>query len=344
MAIMPHYKSQKKMDSKLLLRYVMEKADRNERRQVVDWLNESPQNMERFSSLKAQFVFSSLPDTILPEKKHRLISFVSRAAAILFIPLLAGSIYLFVQHRDAVRKYDDTARQVEKLQSQAPGSITYIANAGTKSTVMLPDSSIVRLNGESRLIVPQSFGTEARELFLSGQGYFEVRHHEDWPMLIHTSKDLTVKVLGTTFDLSAYENDESVKLTLIEGKVVIKEDKAVAEYEVKPHQEINIPDSPAPGELQTPVIKRADIQKNTAWINGELIFDNTPMTDVVKQLERWYGVNIHVLNDDILNYRFTATFSTESITRVLDLIRFSSMLEYEINGKDVLIRHSRKKA
>ena len=333
------------MDSKLLLRYVMDKADRNERRQVVEWLRESPENMERFSSLKAQFVFSTFPDTILPEKKQRLMSFVSRAAAILFIPLLAGSIYLFVQHRVAVRKYSDTARQVERLQSQNPGSITYIANAGTKSTVMLPDSSVVRLNGESKLIVPQNFGAEARELFLSGQGYFEVRHHDDWPMLIHTAKGLTVKVLGTTFDLSAYEDDEAVKLTLVEGKVIIREDKTSSEMAVKPQQEINIPDLPDSDGLHLkPVVKKANVQQNTAWINGELVFDNTPMTDVVKQLERWYGVNIHVLNDDILNYRFTATFSTESITRVLDLIRFSSMLEYEINGKEVLIRHSHKKA
>lgn len=332
------------MDSKLLLRYVMEKADRNERRQVVEWLNESPENMDRFSSLKAQFVFSSMPDTVLPEKKRRFLSTLTWAAAILFIPLLAGTIYLFIQRQDAVRKYDDSARQVERLLAQNPGSITYIANAGTKSFVILPDSSIVRLNGESKLIVPQCFNAGSRELYLSGQGYFEVRHHDDWPMLIHTSKGLTVKVLGTTFDLSAYEDDAAVKLTLVEGKVLIREDKTNSEVVVKPQQEINISDAPGTDGLHLkPVIKKADIQLNTAWVNGELIFNNTPMSDVIKQLERWYGVNIHVVNDDILKYHFTATFSTESINRVLDLIRFSSMLEYEINGKEVYISHSQKR-
>lgn len=332
------------MDSKLLLRYVMGKADKNERRQVVEWLNESQENMDRFSSLKAQFVFSSLPDTMLPEKKRRFVSALTWAAAVLFIPLLAGTIYLFIQRQDAVRRFDDSARQVERLLSQSPGSITYVANAGTKSYVVLPDSSVVQLNGESKLIVPQCFNVDSRELFLSGQGYFEVRHHDDWPMLIHTSKGLTVKVLGTTFDLSAYEDDETVKLTLVEGKVIIREDKTNSEMAVKPQQEINISDAPGSDGLHLkPVVKKANIQQNTAWINGELVFNNTPMSDVVKQLERWYGVNIHVVSDDILKYRFTATFSTESISRVLDIIRFSSMLDYEVNGKDVFISHSHKK-
>ncbi len=87
---------------------------------------------------------------------------------------------------------------------------------------------------------------------------------------------------------------------------------------------------------------RADIKKNTGWIHGDLIFDDTPMPEVARQLERWYGVRIHIADEDILKYHFTATFTTESITRVLDLIRFSSMLEYEINGTDVYISHTRR--
>lgn len=325
---------------RLIQRYIMGKAGRSERRQVVDWINESADNLEQYSRMRAKFVFDGFPNDILPEKKPLRPVIVNIAAA-LSIPLLAGAIYLLMAKTSVQEQLAESSRRIVMLEAQTPGESTYIANPGTKSIVVLPDSSIVRLNGDSRLVVPNHFGTEIRELRLSGEGYFDVRHHEDWPMHIHTPKGVTVKVLGTTFDLSAYENDDNVKLTLIEGRVIMHEEKTGSEHEVRPNQEISISDIrnesvstlPAP-----PTIKKADVEKNTGWVRGELIFDNTPMTEIIKQLERWYGVNIHVVNEDILRYRLTATFSTESITRVLDLIKFSSMLQYEINGNEVYIK------
>lgn len=327
------------MDDKLLRRYIMEKASRKERREVVSWINESQDNLERFATMKAEHVFSGFPDTIVPEKRPIRPILVHMAAA-LSIPLLAGAIWLLLSRNEAREQYADASRQVEILKSQNPGDVTYIANPGTKSLVILPDSSVVRLNGASKLVVPSRFAAGSRELFLSGEGYFDIRHHEDWPMNIHTSKGVVVKVLGTTFDLSAYDNDDNIKLTLIEGKVVVREEKTGSEHEVRPNQQISI--ASRTGELDKPlprpVIKRANIQQNTGWVNGELIFNNTAMPEIVKQLERWYGVHVHIVDKEILDYHLTATFTTESITRVLDLIKFSSMLQYEINGTDVYIR------
>ncbi|MBR5703822.1 MAG: DUF4974 domain-containing protein [Bacteroidales bacterium] len=327
------------MDDRLLRRYIMDRADRNERRQVSSWVKESKENLERFASMKAQYVFSGFPNITLREKRHLRPVLVNIAAA-LAIPLLAGGIYLYVSRSNAITQAAEATHRAEMLAMQSPGSVTYIANPGTKSIVTLPDSSVVRLNGDSKLIVPQSFGSEIRELYLSGEGYFDIRHHEDWPMHIRTSKGVVIKVLGTTFDLSAYENDNNIKLTLIEGKVVVREEKTGSEHVIRPHQQISIasnPEKPS-APLPVPEIKRANIQHNTGWVNGELIFDNTPMPDIVKQLERWYGVHVHILDKDIMDYHLTATFTTESITRVLDLIKFSSMLQYEINGNEVYIK------
>lgn len=318
----------------------MGNADRRERREVIDWVKDSNENLEHFAAMKAKFTFSSLPNNIKKERR-KIMPYITRVAAVLFIPLLSGAIYLYIAKNDALQMYNDAARKAEILKSQNPGSITYIANRGTKSTVVLPDSSIVRLNSDSRLVVPQHFDSDVRTLTLFGEGYFEVKHHEDWPMHIHTSKGVTVKVLGTTFDLSAYDDDANVKVTLIEGKVVLRQDKTLSEHVVRPNQEISITDCSSAVKVQEPQIRRADIEKNTGWKDGNLIFDNTPMSEVTKQLERWYGVNIHVTDEKILKYHLTATFTTESITRVMDLIRFSSMVEYEINGTEVYIRPSR---
>lgn len=330
------------MDSKLLIRYILGKASVSERREVTSWVKESPENMEHYAELKAQYVFNTFPNTILPEKRHAL-PMVVRIAAILAIPLLLSTIWLLLSRNDARRKFAEASRRAELVLMQNPGSATYIANRGTKSAVMLPDSSMVRLNGGSRLVVPHCFTSDSRELYLDGEGYFEIRHHEDWPMYVHTPKDVTVEVLGTTFNLSAYNDDAKVKVTLIEGKVKVLEDNGRTIHEIVPSQEIclsEVDDSGKDDRLEAS-IKTADIHKNTAWVNEELVFDNTPMGEIIKQLERWYGVTIHVLDEEVMNYHFTATFSSEPITRVMDLIRFSSMLDYKVNGEEIYIRRSR---
>ncbi len=330
------------MDNKLLIRYILGKANQKESEYIAEWIKESHENLEQFSFLKAQFTFSTMPNTIFQDRRKNFAYGMMRVAAILLVPLIAGIIYLYMANNKANDRYLEACRQTELLQEQHPGSVTYIANAGTKSLVVLPDSSIVRLNGESKLIVPQRFAADARELFLTGEGYFEVRHHDDWPMNVRTANGVTVKVLGTTFNLSAYEDDEKVKVTLIEGSIVVKEDKSNYEHKILPNQEINIDvnnsNARSASDMKLPKIKHADIYKNTGWVKGELIFDNTPMTDVIKQLERWYGVNIHVTDNDIMKYHFTATFTTESITRVLEYMKFSSKLKYDINGSDVYIQ------
>ncbi|MCQ2155970.1 MAG: FecR family protein [Bacteroidales bacterium] len=325
------------MEEKIILRYILGTADKNERRQVASWIQESPENVNTFARIKAQYVFSGMPNSIIPEKK-RILPVLTYVAAALSIPLLVLGICLYCGMRKANDSCASANRQVEILTSQNPGSVTYVANPGVKSTIVLPDSSIVKLNGDSKLIAPNMFAADSRRLFLSGEGYFEVKHHEDWPMLIQTAKDVSIKVLGTTFDLKAYENEPMVKLTLIEGKVLVRDNKTNCEHEVMPHQEFKIQDSQDTGY---PEIRDADIQKNTSWTKGELVFDNTPMTEIAKQLERWYGVKVHIADNKILNYRLTARFTNESIVRVLDLIHFSSMVNYEIRGNDVYISNTR---
>lgn len=317
----------------------MGKAGKNERQQVLSWICESQENMDQFALLKAQYVFSGFSNKVIPQKR-RVIPVVIRAAAILTIPLMVGCIWLVTSKCHSEDLLSDANHQVEVLQSQFPGEIAYSVNPGVKSTVVLPDSSVVKLNGDSQLIVPQVFDPHVREMTLLGEGYFEVTHHDDWPMLIHTSKGVTVKVLGTTFDLSAYGNDDDVKLTLIEGRVVVHDDKSKREHIVRPEQEIRIAENVST-ESRKPlptVVKQADIHKNTGWVYGELIFDNTPMPEIIKQLERWYGVKVHVVDEKIMKYHLTATFTTESITRVLELIKFSSLIDYSINGEEIYIK------
>ena len=330
------------MNDNLLLRYIMGKAGRNERRQVIEWLKESPDNMKKYASMKAKYVFSGFPNDIIPEKR-RLSPALLYCAAALVVPLLASVIYLYSSREELVDNYSKATSQIALLSAQSDNDVTYIATPGTKSLVVLPDSSVVHLNGASSLVVPARFNADAREVFLSGEGYFEVTHHEEWPMRVQTPSGVVVNVLGTTFNLSAYSDDPDVKLTLIEGKVLVQKNKTSRALEIRPNQEVRIanPDDEQKVRNPQPEIKKADIHKNTGWVKGELIFDNTPMDEIVRQLERWYGVTIHIQDKDVMKYHLTASFTTESITRVMELLRFTSTLDYEINGTDVYIRRNK---
>lgn len=329
----------------LLLRYIMGKAGKSERRQIISWLEESPENMNRFAEMKAKYVFSGFPNDIIPEKR-RVSPALLYCAAALVLPLLVGVVYLYSSRQQLQKQYAKAENQISVLYGQADQDVTYIANPGTKSVVVLPDSSIVHLNGASRLVVPTRFSAGTREVFLSGEGYFEVTHHEDWPMRVQTPGGVIVNVLGTTFNLSAYSDDPNVKLTLIEGKVLIQKNKNSRAMEIRPNQEVHIATAAQAGPTNQaqPEIKEADIHKNTGWVNGELIFDNTPMAEIVRQLEHWYGVTIHIQDQDVMKYRLSASFTTESITRVMELLKFTSTLDYEINGTDVYIRRNRNQS
>lgn len=326
------------MEEKLLIRYIIGKANRSETRKVCEWIRESNENAERFAKMKAEYVFSSFPNKIMPQKRNPMPYFYS-ACAMLFIPLIMLCVYLFIENSNVSRKYADTMQQMEVLLNQNAGSVTYTANPGTKSTVLLGDSTTVMLNCGSKLTVPKIFSTDCRDLQLEGEGFFEVSHNDNWPMQIKTPKGVTVKVLGTTFDLCAYKDDSDVTVTLIDGKVAVQRSGKVGHVTMLPFQRVTIAD----GTEATPVptsVDKSEIARTTAWTKGELVFDNTPMPQILKMLERWYGVTIHVSDRSILEYNLTATFSSESITRVMELLKFSSMIDYRIEGSHIYIRSS----
>ena len=325
------------MNEKLLLRYIIGKANRSETKHVCEWIMASSENAELFSKMKTKYVFSSLPNKIMLQKRKPM-SYFYPACAMLTIPIILLCIYLFIENGNISRKYENTLQQMEILLSQNDGSVTYTANPGTKSTILLGDGTSVMLNCESKLTVPKIFSSDCRSVQLEGEGFFEVSQKKNWPMHIKTPKGVTVKVLGTTFDLCAYKDDNDVTVTLIEGKVAVQQPGKSEQVSILPGQRIKIvDDSDAPPVPES--VDKSDIARSTAWTKGELVFDNTPMPQIIKMLERWYGVTIRVTDESIMNYKLTATFTSESIGRVMELIKFSSMIDYTIEGNQIYIRH-----
>lgn len=327
------------MDKKIIEKYIEGRANEQEAEQVLKWAAEKEENSQYLSRLKLDRLFSSFPDTEASTgamRKFRqrygrrnFVTAFSRVAAILIIPVICFSGYQYFSY---TKKKIPLAAVVA---DNAEAIIEYTVNPGVKGKVVLPDGSKVWLNSNSSLICPREFESDSRVVELSGEAFFEVHSDEHRPMYVKTSKNITAKVMGTTFNISTYANDYSFNLHLISGKVRLINENNKAEFDVLPTQEVYVTDAEQKFKLK----KKADEHLNTAWKDGYLVFDGTLLSEVIRKLERWYGVNIEVASSAILNEKFTAEFKSESLTQVLDYLKMTSAINYLITDEKVLLSY-----
>ncbi len=267
---------------------------------------------------------------------YRFFRVAVAVAASLFIPLLAYNVYQlydhFNLHKDiAVMAEEQISYNLPHMDTSA--MLKYSVNPGVKGFVSLPDGSKVWLNSNSEISFPAEFDSTARNVSLKGEAFFDVISDKSRPMFILCKNDVFVKVTGTKFNLTSYDNDSDIKLLLVSGNVNLIDRANGRTFPVKPSEQIVVFDS----KMEKPYKVLPDIKSKTAWKDGYLIFDNTPMTEVVKRLERWYGVTVILKNEEISDYSFTATFKSESIFRVLEILYKSSNIKYEVNDNVVIL-------
>lgn len=331
------------MKEEVLKRYIKGESTESERRSVIDWIEENEENAKIFNSMKADWIFTHLPnretsDCVVKKIKKRIRPSISlfdslvKIAAVLLIPIIAYSVCQYFSFRDRIENMQEPSNTIAStIPVQNRSTIDYTVNSGVKGIVELPDGSKVWLNSKSHLKAPSEFDSIFRMVELNGEGYFIVVSNKKWPMYVKTSKDITVKVTGTEFNLSSYENDSELKITLVSGNVTLIKERTKQVYAVNTMEELVIPDDVKVKSHRG----TADIHINTSWKDGDLVFENTPMSEVIKKIERWYGVNITINNPDILTYFFTANFNSESITQVLELLKITSNIRYSINKNNV---------
>ncbi|MEN6617918.1 MAG: FecR domain-containing protein [Rikenellaceae bacterium] len=322
-----------RIDTELIIKYISGLADDEEKKRVLDWIEQNDENKKLYSQLKNYWVLERLKSYDKGElsgskhdnnnkKRYFIFGFrnIYRIAAVLAIAVsLFGAYLLFNDKKEPVK--------------QVMATFEYIVNSGVKGIVNLPDGSKIWLNSSSSIKCPEKFDTEKREIELEGEGYFEVVPDKEWPMYVKTSKGYTVKVTGTTFNLSSYSNDNKLIVTLISGNISLLHEQNKKEIKLNPTEEIVISDTEKPI-----LVKNANIEYNTAWKEGYLLFDNTPMSEVIKKMERWYGVSFIIKDTSILDYRFTANFKSESITQVLEILKLSSNIRFKIDNTRITLK------
>lgn len=210
------------------------------------------------------------------------------------------------------------------------------APLGATTRLTLPDGSAVWLNAGSRLIYSQGFGIDQRIVSLSGEGYFEVTHHKDHPFEVK-SQELKVRVLGTKFNLSNYDDESTAIVSLLEGSVAIDNlIKAKTEtIRLAPNERCTL--DKETGEMK---LERNIVANNArVWTSGQLFFDEEPLADIVRTLEHSYNIKIHIENPSLEDFRFYGEFARreQSITEVLETLSATGKLRYRIDGANVFL-------
>ena len=197
---------------------------------------------------------------------------------------------IIINNRDTMAAKSDT-REPQLNQLVVP--------YGRNSSIKLPDGSTAWLNAGSRLVYPSFFDKDKREVYLIGEGYFEVTHDEKLPFVVKTN-DLEVEVLGTQFNLSAYPSDNIIETVLVEGKVRVKE----TGFQLLKKDYILLPNQRAAynRENAETKIENVEVDNYVAWHLGFLQFESTDLNRIVKKLERYYNIRIR-LEDPMLGMR-----------------------------------------
>lgn len=196
--------------------------------------------------------------------------------------------------------------------------------SGIRKLLVLDDGTRLWLNSGSSLKYPSRFKGKKREVHLQGEAYFEVAHNTEIPFIVHTGK-LRTRVLGTTFNIKAYKDDPDVKVILFTGKVeIIREinDKETDKLILLPKQGATYrKDS---GSLIKTTVSTTTINHYSAWKDGKLIFDETPMQDVLKRLSLAYNVKFTLTDEKINKCTITGSFNVnQKIEEILQSISVS---------------------
>lgn len=234
---------------------------------------------------------------------------------------------------------------------------------GSKSRITLPDGTTVKLNSGSRLMYPSHFETNMRKVHLEGEGFFDVSKDENRPFFVNTQL-ISIKVLGTSFNVKSYAEENLIETTLVEGSVEIynelanespfiskapiatlkPSDKATFIKNINTisvNQEIvesgNRPTASTNTKAGIMIENAIETTLFTAWKDNVLRFKGERFEDIAIKLERWYDVKIDLQNNSLKEEHFTGQFDTETIEQALEALKLTAKFRYTINKNEIKI-------
>lgn len=224
---------------------------------------------------------------------------------------------------------------------------------GTRSKTILPDGSVVWLNSESKITYDKDFGINNRELTLQGEAFFDVVKNKAVPFIVH-AQTVKIVVKGTAFNVRSYPGSHEVQTSLIRGAVeLINEADPGSPIRLKPNEKITIrtDELPLAGEPQKTEEKKEIYRLDTlrqfalsmtipevSWVTNQLVFDNEVFTSVIDKMEKWYNVDIVLVNDGLGNKQFSGAYEDEDVIQALEALQYVHPFDFEVKGRTIVIK------
>ena len=289
---------------------------------ITQWMQRDwEENPEGFDEMNYERVFTRLERQMETSHNKRLsfMQFFYRFAATLLLPFIGLSIYFFVQ--------------TNKLSQSVNTEIVEISDSsGMQSKITLSDGSIVTLKDGSRINQKSNFNGKTREITLEGEAFFDIAPNPNKPFIIHTGRIKTT-ALGTSFSIKAVPGDNSITVTVAEGKVKVEDGLELLATLVANQQFIHGIETEYLQEKTINEEHDVDLQLH------ELIFSNIPFGDIVKELSVRYGVSIVFENEELKQRRITALLDNrDSIDAMLKLLCATHQTSYTVEEKTYVIK------
>lgn len=317
------------MEMNLLSRILSGEASSAEKEDFYRSLNESKEEEKLYYEIKSLWLRSSLQKTkinvesefenlwkkINPETKRTTFSIGKRilqyAAVVLFILSVGGLSGYFLSNNSSEEA--DTASQ------------KYTATKGSVSTVEFADGTKIWLNSGTELTYREDRKNKKRIAELHGEAFFEVRHRDDFPLMVHVG-EIIVRDLGTTFNIKAYPEDKWVETSLIEGEADILTAQGNALVKL-------IPGESAVYHSEDKKIEIRPFTSNvlSAWRDGKFVIRDQRLEDIFTEISRWYDIEFRFENQTLRDYRYTGSIKKSTTAQhVLKMLNATTKFNYKI--------------
>lgn len=251
------------------------------------------------------------------------------AAVIVLLVGVLFSVFFIISQSDFTSE-----KAVVAKTTLTPEIISKSTPRGRKFRMTLDDGSFVHMNSASSITYPNKFDSESRDIKIIGEAYFDIKRDETRPFNIKV-KDYSIQVLGTSFNIQSYEDEEEFSVTVESGtvKVILDEEEANSATLEKGQKLIFNPSTSVTEILE---VESSD---DLSWRKGILKFDSTPLSKVEKVLERWYGVEVVILGDELNKIPITGTHKNKNIKSVIEALTYATRAGYEIKNNSIIIKN-----
>ena len=340
-------KEKNKMEQDLLIKIIEGKTDPTHITLFNDWLGQSDKNVQEFKSLKLLWEKTDsykTPKTPNPDlmwdsivekinKPHYVVkegfdfaSLIKIAAVI----LVAITGIIFYHHIRETSLPVDIGKPALDFSNEEIVYNKLVTLDGEKITCVLPDSSVVHLNSESKLIYPEYFSGNIRIVELTGEAYFSVKHDKNRPFIVKTGNS-QITVTGTEFNIRNRNN--STNIVVSKGSVKVMNLSSRKQENLKKGDMVLSDNS---GYITLPM--KVNLKYYLAWRENKLAFRHAPLKEVMAEIERTYNVKTVFLKESSKNRTITGIFETESLEKVLSVLSLTLDLNISQKGMKIIIQ------